>query len=340
MQKINLLGFTFEQLKSEFLENGLSSLDAKRVFPWIHVKSARSFAVMSDVPLKVREILEKNYSIERPLCEILQKSADGTQKALLKLEDGNFIETVLIPEEKRTTVCVSSQIGCAMGCRFCYTGTQNLVRNLTSSEIISQIFFWKDGFEKPITNVVFMGMGEPLLNSENLFCVLELLLSEKSHNFSRNKITVSTSGIIEGAILDMAKFGVKLAISLHASGDERRSSLMPVNKKYNIDTVLKAAQEYQKNSNTDHVTFEYLLLKDLNDSDQDAARLAKLLRAIPCKVNLIIFNGWPESSFSGSDRNRANGFLRLLLSRGIRTIIRKSRGDDILAACGQLKGKA
>jgi len=335
MQKINLLGFTLEQLKTEFLNAGLSILDAKRVFPWIHVKSATSFDVMSDVPKKVREVLGDNYSLSRPSCTVLQKAADGTQKALLQLEDGNTVETVLIPDEKRTTVCVSSQIGCPMGCKFCYTGTQKFVRNLTASEIISQIFFWKD--RQPVTNTVFMGMGEPLLNSENLFSVLELLLSEKTHNFSRNKITVSTSGVIENAIMDLAKFGVKLAFSLHAPNDEKRSSIMPVNKKYDIAALLETARNYYKNSNTDHITFEYLLLKNVNDSDNDALQLARLLRSIPSKVNLIVFNSWPGCTFTGSSRDRANSFSKLLLSKGIRTIIRKSRGDDILAACGQLK---
>ncbi|MDR1235722.1 MAG: 23S rRNA (adenine(2503)-C(2))-methyltransferase RlmN [Holosporaceae bacterium] len=331
----SLLGFTLPQLKSEFEKTGLTNLDAKRVFPWIHLKSARSFDIMSDVPLKVRKILEENYCIDIPPCEILQESRDGTKKALLKLDDKNCIETVFIPGEKRSTVCVSSQIGCAMGCRFCYTGTQKFVRNLTSSEIVSQVLFWGG----KITNIVFMGMGEPLLNFENLSSALELLLSERAHNFSRNKITVSTSGIIENAIFDLAKFGVKLAISLHASDDETRSRIMPVNNTYNIKMLMSAATEYQKSSNTDFVTFEYLLLKGVNDSDRDATELAKLLRSVPGKVNLITFNSWPGSPFAGSDRDHAHHFLRILLSKGIRAIVRKSGGDDILAACGQLKGK-
>ncbi|MDR1982742.1 MAG: 23S rRNA (adenine(2503)-C(2))-methyltransferase RlmN [Holosporaceae bacterium] len=340
MSKINLLGFTLEQLKSEFLKTGLTDLDAKRVFPWIHVKLAQSFNSMSDVPLNVRDFLQSNYSIDRPECSTVQKSSDETQKALLKLEDGNCIETVLIPEAKRTTVCVSSQIGCPIGCKFCYTGTQKFVRNLTSSEIISQIFFWKDRFEKPITNIVFMGMGEPLLNFENLSNTIELLLDEKAHNFSRHKITVSTSGVIENEIINLARWGIKLAISLHASNDEKRSYLMPINKKYDIKTLLTAAKKYQKISRTDHITFEYLLLKDINDTDSDASELIKLLKFIRCKVNLITFNSWLGSQFIGSDGNRVQNFLSTLLSSGIRAIVRKSRGNDILAACGQLKGRS
>ncbi|MDR0580733.1 MAG: 23S rRNA (adenine(2503)-C(2))-methyltransferase RlmN [Holosporaceae bacterium] len=336
MQKINLLGFTLDQLKFEFLKNGLSVLDAKRVFPWIHAKLAASFDVMTDVPLETRKILEYTYSLARPRCLTLQKSSDRTCKALLEMSDGNLIETALIPEERRTTVCISTQIGCAMGCKFCHTGTQNFVRNLTSSEIISQIFFWKT--EMTITNVVFMGMGEPLLNFKNLSSVLELLLNEKTHNFSRNKITVSTSGIVDDAIESLAKFGVKLAISLHAHTDEKRSFLMPINKKYNIKTLLEAARIYRKNSNTDYVTFEYLLLKDVNDANSDALVLARLLKSAPCKVNLIAFNGWPGAELTGSPEGRQNEFARILASNGIRVTVRKSKGKDILAACGQLKG--
>jgi 23S rRNA (adenine2503-C2)-methyltransferase len=338
MPKLNLLGLPLEQLKSEFLKLGLTNLDAKRVFPWIHVKSIRSFDDMSDVPLETREFLRNHCSICRPKSSVLRQSSDGTQKALLELEDGNCIETVLIPEAKRTTVCVSSQVGCPMGCKFCYTGTQKFVRNLTSSEIISQIFFWKDSFEKPITNAVFMGMGEPLLNFENLSNTLELLLDPKAHNFSRNKITVSTSGIVGSEMIRLAKFGVKLAISLHAASDEKRSSIMPINKKYDINAVLKAAREYQQNGRKNAVTFEYLLLDGVNDTDDDARKLIKLLKSLRCKVNLIAFNSWSESPFVGSGRMR--DFASVLLSNGIRSTIRKSRGDDILAACGQLKGKS
>ena len=336
-EKIELLGLPLEKLKSVFAEIGLTPLDAKRVFPWIHVKLADSFEVMTDVPQKVRDILKQRCSIARPRCITEQKSTDGTRKALLEFSDNCRVETVFIPDENRNTVCVSSQVGCAMGCKFCHTGTQSFTRNLTSSEILAQIFFWKDKF--PITNLVFMGMGEPLLNYENLFDALSLLLSEKAHNFSRNKITVSTCGIIDNAIDELAKFGVKLAISLHAPNDEIRNSIMPINRKYNIKTVLEAAKNYQIKSNTTHVTFEYLLLKNVNDSDENARELASLLRGIPSRVNLITFNSWPESKLQGSSKETVHRFLRILLAKDIRAIVRKSRGDDILAACGQLKSK-
>lgn len=338
--QVNLLGFSLEQLKDFFQTIGLSDLDAKRVFPWIHVKLARSFENMSDVPQKVREILTEKCTLNRDECIVLKKSVDGTQKALLKFADGHCVETVLIPDEGRNTICVSSQVGCAMGCKFCHTGTQKFTRNLSAHEIMSQIFFWKDMIPSTntVTNIVFMGMGEPLLNFENLSTALHLLLSKKAHNFSRNKITVSSCGIVESSILELAKLGVKLAISLHAPNNDKRDLIMPINRKYNIEKVLVTAKKYLEQSNTDKITFEYLLLKDLNDSVEDALELAKLLRKISCKVNLIMYNDWPDSQFKRTSIQRANLFSQTLLKKGIRTIIRKSKGDDILAACGQLKG--
>lgn len=332
-------------LERKFARIGLTKLDAKRVLPWIHIKCVSSFDAMTDVPHKVRSLLSEYFSLERPICRNLQKSSDGTRKALLEFPDGHQIETVFIPDEKRNTVCLSIQVGCAMGCKFCNTGQRSFERNLSCAEIMSQVFFWKDLLptlkelaHPHLSNLVFMGMGEPLLNAENLFQALELLLDQKNHNFSRNKITVSTSGIVTHDLLRMAKFGIKLAISLHATTDIKRSELMPVNRKYNIDTLLNAAREYLRRSNSEHVTFEYLLLAGVNDSDANARQLAKLLSGIRCKVNLITFNSWDESTFRGSSRTRADAFLSLLLAKGIRTIIRKSRGDDISAACGQLKG--
>lgn len=342
-EKISILGLPLETLKKEFVDNGFSILDAKRVFPWIHPKLASSFDDMSDVPKQRRAILPDFFSLKRPECKILQQSLDGTAKALLEFDDKNCAETVFIPEEKRNTVCASSQIGCPIGCVFCNTGTQRFRRNLTSAEIMSQIMYWIERQKKsnstPITNIVFMGMGEPLLNSQNLFAVLEILLSKKTYNFARDKITVSTSGIINGSLAALAKFGVKLAVSLHAPNDEKRSSLMPINKKYQIPEILSAAKNYLELSNTSHITFEYLLLDGVNDSNNDALELANLLKHFRsrCRVNLILFNPWNGSKFKGVSGNKANNFSRILLSHGIRAIIRKSRGRDIMAACGQLK---
>lgn len=336
-EKINLLGYPLEQLIELFEKNGLSKLDAKRLFPWIHVKMATSFDNMSDIQKNVRKNLGENFSLDRGKCVAVQKSKDGTQKALLEFADGNQVETVLIPDDDRYTVCVSTQVGCAMGCKFCHTGTQGFIRNLTSSEIISQIMFWKDSF--PVSNLVFMGMGEPLLNFENLSSALTLLLSPKAHNFSRNKITVSSCGIVEESFSKLADFGVKLAISLHATTDEKRMKIMPIARKYSIQQILSSAKKYLKDSNTEKVTFEYLLLKGLNDSDEDILELSKIARELPCKINLIMYNDWEGSLLHGSSIEQANKFVQKLLKHGIRTTIRKSKGQDILAACGQLKGK-
>ena len=332
---INILGFSLQQLISLFEENGLTKLDAKRVFPWLHKKCAPSFDSMSDVPLAARSILAQKFTLSRGDCIALQKSKDGTEKALLKFDDQACVETVFIPDEDRNTICVSSQVGCAMGCKFCHTGTQGFTRNLTASEIMAQILFWKDRY--PISNIVFMGMGEPLLNHENLFTVLALLLDEKLHNFSRHKITVSTCGIIEQQLQSLAKFGVKLAISLHAPTDELREKIMPINRKYKLSEIMPAVKQYKSNSNTDFITFEYLLLKDVNDSLECAKKLVTLFHGIPAKVNLIQYNDWPNSVFHRSGKSQADKFAMFLIKRGIRATIRKSRGDDILAACGQLK---
>lgn len=333
--QINLLGFNQEHLKDIFIDNGFSKLDAKRVFPWIHNKLAKTFEEMSDVPQSIREKLQEKFSLSRGNCLIEQVSRDGTRKALLEFSDGNQVETVFIPDEKRNTVCISSQVGCAMGCKFCHTGTQGFTRNLSASEIISQIIFWKDRFA--ISNIVFMGMGEPLLNSQNLFEALSILLDKKTHNFSRSKITVSSCGIIEDQLYELAKFGVKLAISLHAPNDEIRSSLMPINNKYKILQILDAVKKYQKESNTEKITFEYLLLEGINDFIDHARQLAKILKSFPAKVNLIIYNDWPSSRFKGTNRSKADLFALELIKNKVRATIRQSKGNDILAACGQLK---
>ena len=333
-QKINILGYTLDQLMDTFIGLGLSKLDAKRVFPWIHVKLEKSFDNMSDVPMKVREFLKEHCTLSRGNCVALRKSIDGTQKALIGFENGE-VETVLIPEENRCTVCVSTQVGCSMGCKFCHTGTQRFTCNLTSAEIMSQIIFWKDNFH--VTNIVFMGMGEPLLNFDNLSSSLSLLLSSKAHNFSRNKITVSTCGIVGDSFIKLADFGVKLAVSLHAPNDEKRKSIMPIANKYSIDQIIAISRDYLKRSNTKKITFEYLLLKDVNDTIDDAIELSKIARKVPCKINLIVYNDWAGSSLHASTLDTANAFSRELMSRGVRATIRKSRGSDIFAACGQLK---
>ena len=335
MQKINLLGYRLEQLIELFQQMGLQKLDAKRVYPWIHVKRVKDFDVMSDVPLSVRDFCKEHFSLDRGKCVHRQISRDGTQKALLEMADGEKIETVLIPDDDRMTVCVSSQIGCAMGCKFCHTGTQSLVRNLSASEIVGQILFWQDQCD--ITNIVFMGMGEPLMNFESVESALIILLSPQAHNYSRHRITISTSGIVNDSFLKLAELGVPLAISLHAPNDQKRNALMPINFRYPLKILLEAAKEYRRISNTKHITFEYLLLKDVNDSREDAIQLVRLLHGLACKVNLIRYNDWPMSRFARTSEDRVNAFAFELKKRGIMATVRQSKGDDIFAACGQLK---
>lgn len=405
----SLLGLVYENLLSEFQERGFSKLDAKRVYLWIHKKNLSDFNEMTDLKKETRESLKAHYSLARPECLSFQESKDGTRKALLKLDDLSRIETVLIPDNMRMTICISSQVGCAMKCKFCNTGTQGFSRNLTAAEIIGQVLFWSDYLEtellnflsveplpensvasangrrnifddilndyvdeasnfslairrfneikknaggellkaqklvleekpaKLITNIVFMGMGEPLLNSKNLFDSLELLLDERTYNFSHNKITVSTCGIVSDALWELAKYKVRLAVSLHAADDSLRSKIMPINQKYPLRTVVEAALKYQKISKTSHVTFEYLILGGVNDSKKNVSELVMLLRNKPARVNLIMFNPWTGCPFKNSDEKRANEIAKILISKNIRTIIRKSKGQDILAACGQLK---
>ncbi len=333
--QINIIGLTLSQLCDLFIEHGLSKLDAKRVYPWIHKKFSSSFEKMSDLSIYTRSILQQKFSLSKGKCINIQKSVDGTQKALLQFSDSACVETVFIPEKNRNTICISSQVGCAMGCKFCHTGTQGFTRNLTSSEIMAQVLFWKEHFN--ISNIVFMGMGEPLLNTDSLFSVLKILLDKKTHNFSRNKITVSTCGIIGNQLNILSQFGVKLALSLHATNDELRSKIMPINNKYPLNSILSAVKQYKTDSNTNHITFEYLMLKDINDSINNAKELVSILHNIPAKVNLISYNDWPNSTFKSSDKEQIKKFSTFLLKKGIRTTIRSSRGQDILAACGQLK---
>lgn len=340
MQKISILGKTLDELYSLFLPMGFSKLDAKRVLPWIHVKLCNDFEEFSDLSISTRIRLKECFAIGMPIVDNFVKSCDGTCKAVLKFLDDQSVESVLIPEDKRCTICVSSQVGCQMGCKFCYTGASGFVRNLTSSEIMSQILFWKKRFpETTITNIVFMGMGEPLLNFDNLKSALTLLLDERMHNFSRKKITVSTVGIIDKIEKLGKEFGVKLAISLHTAYSNVRLKIMPIEKSNSLESLLEVVKNYPKISNTERVTFEYLLLNDINDSADDARNLAKLLSPIKCKVNLMMFNSWPGSRFHQTTQERSEQFQEILMKKKIMTFLRKSRGPDIYAACGQLKSE-
>ncbi len=345
--KKNLIGLSLKEISQEMEDLGEKPFRAKQIWHWIYNKGITNFDKMTSIKKELQEKLESNFSIERIKLEKVQKSIDGTQKFLLKTFDNNFIETVFIPEEERGTICISSQIGCLMGCKFCYTGTQKMIRNLSAGEIIEQILIIKDTLqdwnnenqEKIANNIVLMGMGEPLQNYENVRKAVQIMMEENGLNFSKRKITLSTSGIVP-KILECGKdLDINLAISLHATTDTVRSQIMPINKKYNIQELLNACKNYAGAKNSRRITFEYIMIKDLNDSKEDATRLAGLLKGIPAKINLIPFNPWPEAVFEPSSNNRVHFFSDYLNSLGYSAPIRKQRGEDILAACGQLLPK-
>ncbi len=340
MQKLDIYNYDLDELIAEFEKLGFSKLDAKKVFPWLYRKRIGSFQDMTDLSAKTRETLEEKFEFRSLKLLNIQTSIDGTQKALLELPDGRTIENVIIRDAERVTLCMSTQVGCAMGCKFCNTGTQSFERNLTAGELIGQVLFWINYLAKSnekITNIVVMGMGEPFVNYKNLCSWISIMLHKNGLNFSRHRITVSTSGITDH-IHDFAKkFQVQLAISLHAPNDEVRSKIMPINKKYNIATILEAVKEYPKLSNTDYVTFEYLMLKGINDTPEHAHELVRLLSRIKCRVNLIMFNTWNGCIFERSDKINVEKFQNIVKKKGIMCTIRKSKGNDILAACGQLK---
>lgn len=340
MQKLDIYNYNLDELVDEFERLGFSKLDAKKVFPWLYKKMSCSFQDMTDLSAKTRIALEEKFEFRCLKLLNMQTSVDGTQKALLALHDRKTIENVIIRDADRVTLCMSTQVGCAMGCKFCNTGTQSFERSLTAGELVSQVLFWINCLaqsNEKITNIVVMGMGEPFVNYKNLCTCMSIMLHKNGLNFSRHRITVSTSGITDH-IHDFAKrFQVQLAISLHAPNDEIRSKIMPINKKYNIFKILEAVKEYPKISNTDYITFEYLMLSGINDAVEHAKELIKLLYGIKCRVNLIMFNTWTGCPFIRSDRSNVERFQNLLKKSGIMCTIRKSKGHDIFAACGQLK---
>jgi 23S rRNA (adenine2503-C2)-methyltransferase len=273
-------------------------------------------------------------------------SEDGTRKYLLRIDGGHEVEAVYIPEEDRGTLCVSSQVGCTLTCSFCHTGTQQLVRNLTSAEIVGQILVCRDDLEewghdamqkRLLSNIVLMGMGEPLYNTDNVRDAMKIAMDNEGLSLSRRRITLSTSGVVPEIVRAGEEIGCMLAISFHATTDEVRDKLVPINKKWNIAALLKACREYPRLSNAERITFEYVMLKDVNDSDADARRLVKLISGIPAKINLIPFNPWPGSPYERSDWDRIEAFADIVNRAGYASPVRTPRGQDIMAACGQLK---
>ncbi|MFI3241050.1 MAG: 23S rRNA (adenine(2503)-C(2))-methyltransferase RlmN [Alphaproteobacteria bacterium] len=340
--KTELLNLTKAELTNAILEIGEKKFRAEQLWQWIYIHNEFDFSKMSSFSVALQQKLNEHFSIFRPKVIEHLKSVDGTNKWLLEFNDGQRIETVFIPEEDRGAVCVSTQVGCAVGCKFCHTGTQKLSRNLTSAEIISQFLLVRDYHKKElVSNIVVMGMGEPMHNFENTIKALQILNDNTGCALSKRKITLSSSGIANKIPEIAKKISVKLAISLHASNDEIRSKIMPINNKFNIDAVLKSCQEYQKITGyRQPITFEYLMLDGINDSFEDAKRLNHLMKTykINAKFNLICFNSWDGCGFVGSSKNKVHAFSKRLQEYGFEAPIRASRGDDIMGACGQLKG--
>ncbi|WP_371060755.1 23S rRNA (adenine(2503)-C(2))-methyltransferase RlmN [Rhodosalinus sp. 5P4] len=352
--RINLVGLTREALRETLVAHGTPEKQAKmrvaQLWQWIYHRGARDFAEMTNLSKAYRAELARHFTIEIPEVVSKQVSADGTRKYLVRIAGGHEVETVYIPEEGRGTLCISSQVGCTLTCSFCHTGTQKLVRNLTAGEIVGQVMAARDDLdewprpgegmgERPrlISNIVLMGMGEPLYNFENVRDAMQIAMDGEGISLSRRRITLSTSGVVPEIIRCAEEIGCLLAVSFHATTDEVRDRLVPINRKWNIATLLDALRAYPRLSNSERITFEYVMLKDVNDSDADARRLVRLIAGIPAKINLIPFNEWPGAPYERSDWERIEAFADILYKAGYAAPIRTPRGEDIMAACGQLK---
>ena len=349
MNAVNLLEFDLDGLTAFCEQLGEKRFRATQLFHWIHQKGASDFTLMSDLAKSLRDKLAGTATISALTVASEQASSDGTIKWLFDVGGGNAVETVFIPEDDRGTLCVSSQAGCAVGCRFCSTGHQGFSRNLSTGEIVAQLWFAEHHLrqrlrlaagERAITHVVMMGMGEPLQNYAALVPSLRVMLDDHGYGLSRRRVTVSTSGVLP--MIDRLRDDcpVALAVSLHAPNDTLRDDLVPLNRKYRIDELLAACQRYLDKAPRDFITFEYCMLDGVNDTPEHALQLVELVRdSIACKLNLIPFNPFPESGLKRSPRDRVTAFARILQDAGIVTTIRKTRGDDIDAACGQLAGE-
>ena len=343
--KTNLLGLTKAEIKSLLNTINLPNFRASQIWNWIYRSGTVDFNEMTNISKDLRSLLSQNFNIWRPKISSTHQSQDGTIKWLLKLDDGNEVETVWIPDEERGTLCISSQVGCTLTCKFCHTGTQRLVRNLSSSEIVGQVMLamdqlkdWPSASEnRLLTSIVLMGMGEPLFNYDNVKKAIEIIMDHSGISLSRRRITLSTSGIVPEIKKCGDDLGVNLAISLHATNDNLRNELVPINKKYDIKQLLDAVRSYARISNSRRVTWEYVMLKGVNDTAQDAKNLVKLIKGIPSKINLIPFNEWPCSPYECSEEDSINNFAKIIMKAGYASPIRTPRGRDVMAACGQLK---
>src|SRR5210317_1427484 len=349
----NLVGLTRDAMRDTLIAHGTPEKQAKmrvgQIWQWIYEKGISDFDAMTNLAKPYRAELSQHFTVVRPEIVSKQVSLDGTRKYLMRIAGGHEVETVYIPEDDRGTLCVSSQVGCTLTCSFCHTGTQKLVRNLTAGEIIGLVLVARDDLgEWPIqgapknetrllSNIVLMGMGEPLYNFENVRDAMKIAMDPEGISLSRRRITLSTSGVVPEIARTATEIGCQLAISFHATTDEVRDKLVPINKKWNLTELLDALRTYPKLSNSERITFEYVMLKDVNDTDEDARRLIKLIKGIPAKINLIPFNEWPGSPYERSDWDRIQKFADIIYKAGYASPIRTPRGEDIMAACGQLK---
>jgi 23S rRNA (adenine2503-C2)-methyltransferase len=343
--KVNLLGLSQVALEAEITDLGLPKFRAGQLWRWVWRHGLTNFAEMSDLGKPVREQLTELFSADRPAVSRRLQSVDGTIKWLLRFADGKEAEAVYIPDKKRGTLCISSQVGCTLTCSFCHTGTQKLVRNLTVDEICGQVLLamdelgdWPAGKpDRRLTNIVLMGMGEPLFNYENVAEAMRIIMSGEGVALSKRRITLSTSGVVPEIKRCGEELGVNLAISLHAVRDNLRDELVPINRKYPLAALIDACRNYPGLSNARRITWEYVMLDGVNDSDEDCQALLRLIKGIPSKLNLIPFNPWPGSPYFCSSDERIEAFAKRVLKAGYASPVRTPRGRDILAACGQLK---
>jgi 23S rRNA (adenine2503-C2)-methyltransferase len=343
--RVNLLGLTRPQLEEWILERGGKPFRARQLFHWLYKRGVTQFDAMTDLAKDFRAQLAREAEVTLPQIVTRQEAADGTIKWMLRVEGGQGFEMVYIPETDRSTLCISSQVGCAMDCSFCSTAQQGFNRNLTAAEIVGQVFLaqkelgFKAGDERLISNVVLMGMGEPLANFRNVVPAMRILLDDLGFDFSRRRLTLSTSGLVPQMYKLAEESNVALAVSLHAPDDELRSELVPINRRHPIKELLEACWHYIDEQNGRSVTFEYVMLEGVNDSPAQARALARLLKGHPAKVNLIPFNPFPGTRYRRSSPEAIRAFHDQVLKGGVMATIRRTRGDDIDAACGQLAGK-
>ncbi len=349
----NIVGLTRDALRDALVAAGTPQKQAKmragQIWQWVYQWGVRDFGQMTNLAKTYRVELAEKFVIEIPEVVSRQVSEDGTRKYLVRIAGGHEVEVVYIPEESRGTLCVSSQVGCTLTCTFCHTGTQKLVRNLTPAEIVGQVMMARDDLgEWPekgapkdetrlLSNIVLMGMGEPLYNFENVRDAMKIVMDGEGIALGRRRITLSTSGVVPEIARTAREIGCLLAVSFHATTNEVRDVLVPINKRWDIDALLSTLREYPKVSNSERITFEYVMLKGVNDTNADAKRLVKLISGIPAKINLIPFNEWPGAPYERSDPDRIKAFSDIVFNAGYASPVRTPRGEDIMAACGQLK---